>query len=182
MAINFNGTIIDPLCKITFNNTALNKVIYNGTTIWTTGKSLFNKNYVSGGVTSFTKQAGAGSKGLCELVSGSYFRMTSQWVSGQSLGNITCKSNSIAKGSYTKLHYLIYLSITSTKTENQVCKISFGSKSKSFTMPTTRTKFEGDIDISSLSGNQVITLDLDVGIYNYNNNKATMDIVQLYLH
>ena len=144
-------------------------------------KYIFNKNYVSGGVTAFTKQTGAGSKGTCSLVEGSYFRMTSQWVSGQSLGNITCKSNSISVGSYSKLHYVIYLSITSTKTENQVCSIAVGSKSKSFTLPTSRTKFEGDIDISSLSGSQVITLDLDVGIYNYNNNKAIMDVVQLYL-
>ena len=142
---------------------------------------LFNKKYVSGGVTAFTKQSGAGSKGACSLVEGSYFRMTSQWVSGQSLGNITCKSNSISIGSHTKLYYLVYIQITSTATKNQVCKIDIGGKSKSFTMPTSRTKFEGYIDISSLSGSKVITLDLDVGIYNYNNNKATFDIVQLYL-
>ena len=150
--------------------------------VW--GKWLFNKNYISGGITAFTKTGGSGSLGKTTMSAGNYFQITTGWISGQSLGDIIVSSNSFSRGSYTKLHYKVQTYVNSnTTTANRKYKMTVDSKTVDMypSKGGSWITYEGDIDVSST--NLTVKFDVDCGIYgNVSPITGYVRVYEMYLH
>lgn len=150
--------------------------------VW--GKYVFNKNYISGGITAFTKTGGSGSLGKTTMSAGNYFQITTGWISGQSLGDIIVSSNSFSRGSYTKLHYRIQTYVNSnTTTASRRYKMTVGSKTIDMypTKGGSWITYEGDIDVSASS--LTVKFDVDCGIYgNVSPITGYVRVYEMYLH
>lgn len=150
--------------------------------VW--GKYVFNKNYISGGITAFTKIGGSGSLGKTTMSAGNYFQITTGWISGQSLGDIIVSSNSFSRGSYTKLHYKVQTYVNSnTTTASRRYKMTVGSKTIDMypTKGGSWITYEGDIDVSASS--LTVEFDVDCGIYgNVSPITGYVRVYEMYLH